>query len=345
MSTGCEHGVAQRSRVAPVSPSMTDLYDQAISLPRLLAGDQDAWRYGGLRARGVTADQVRWAVRRQRLVRVFHDAYLLGSGPADLLGTLRAAAQVAPPDGVFSHQTAAALHGFGVMDSATVHITVPAGTAVPRRRGITAHQSALPPDEVVTVLGLPCLPPARVAVDLARGLPRPDALAVFDAALRATACTPDSLAAEVVRHEGLRGVCQARELSPLANPLAECRQETHMRLLLHDARLPAPRLQLVVADEWGVARFWIDLGYEELRVGIEYDGESHLDRHRARADRRRHNWLAQNGWRMRYFTDDDLYRRPAALVQMARATLFAARSRTITSSGAQIGHAEIKPPR
>jgi hypothetical protein len=230
---------------------------------------------------------------------------------------LRAVQRLLPRGGAFSHQTAAALLGFGVLPSATLHVTVPAGAGVPRRRGITAHQSALTHDDVVEAHGLRCLAPARCAVDLARGQARPDALAVLDAALRAGACTPESLAAEVARHDGLRGVRQARELIPLADPLARCPQETHMRLLLHDGELPAPRLQLAVVDESGAERYRLPLGYEEARVGIEYDPDTPTDR----AERPRTRWLADTGWRMRYFTDDDLHRRPAALVQMVRATL------------------------
>jgi very-short-patch-repair endonuclease len=313
---------------------MTDLYDHAAALPRLLRGEREPHRFGELRAAGATRRQIHWAVARDRLVRVFHDAYLPGSGPADLLSVLRAAQRLLPPASVFSHHTAAALHGFGVLTSTTVHVTVPAGTPVPQRRGITAHESALPRDDAVEVLGLPCLPPARCAVELARSQPRMDGLAVLDAALRAGVVTDDELFSEVLRHDRLRGVRRARELLPLADPLAECRQETGVRLLLHDANLPRPRLQLVVADEWGVERYWLDLGYEEEQVGIEYDGASHLDRRRIRSDRQRHNWLAQNGWRMRYFTDDDLYRRPEALVQMVRATLFGPRSWNSTSRSA-----------
>jgi hypothetical protein len=238
----------------------------------------------------------------------------------DLLSVLRAVRRRLPASAVFSHQTAAALLGFGVVPSATVHITVPAGAAVPRRRGLTAHASALPLDDVVEAYGLPCLAPARSAVDLARTLPRADALAGLDAALRVGACTPEALGGELRRQDGLRGVRQARELIGLADRRTRSRQASHMRLLLHDAGLPAPRPQLVVTDEAGVERCRLDLGYEAERVGIEHDRVP-PDGLRARATGRRRAWLAGAGWRLRYFTDDDLYRRPEALVQMVRATL------------------------
>jgi very-short-patch-repair endonuclease len=91
--------------------------------------------------------------------------------------------------------------------------------------------------------------------------------------------------------------------------------------VLIDGGLPPPEPQLWVYDEFGVPVYRIDLGYEKRRVGIEYDGQSHLDRDRMRGDRFRLNWLATRGWTMRLFTDRDLYRTPHQLVATVRATL------------------------
>lgn len=219
------------------------------------------------------------------------------------------------------------LYGFGVLPTGGVHVTVPAGSAVPQRRGIRAHQSMLAFDQVTDVFGLPCLPAARCAIDLARGQPRPDGLAVLDAALRVGACTAQALADEIGRHGRLRGVRRARELVPLANPLAECRQETHLRLLLHDAHLPPPRPQLAVVDDCGVERHRIDLGYEESRIGLEYDDSLPRTRVRLQRDRARQSWLATKGWRLHVITDTDLYQQPERLVGTVRCALAARRSR------------------
>ncbi|MEH1130566.1 DUF559 domain-containing protein [Micromonospora sp. CPCC 206061] len=300
---------------------MTDLYDDAAALPRLLRGGLAAHDIRALRGAGISRSAAAWARSKGRLGRPFHATYLSGPGAADLLDRLRAALLALPPDAVFAGQTAALLYGFGVIATNDVHVAVPAGTAVPQRRGVVAHECALPFDDVCEVFGVPCLAPARCAVDLARCLPRGDALAVFDAALRAGACSADELAAEVGRHGRLRGVRQARELVSLATPLSECRQESHLRLVFHDGGLPRPRPQLAVVDEWGVERCRLDLGYEQSRVGAEYDGRSHVERWRLRHDRERHNWLEMRGWRMRYFTDHDLYQRPDRIVSVMRTTL------------------------
>jgi hypothetical protein len=170
---------------------------------------------------------------------------------------------------------------------------------------------------------VPCVPPARCAIDLARMSRRLDALPVLDAVLRSGLVTADFLAVEVDRHHGLRGVRQARELVPLADGRAECRQESQLRLVLIDGKLPRPDVQIWVCDAGGVPRFRLDLGYEGRKVGVEYDGMSHLDRERFRYDRDRANWLDTQGWTMRYFTDRDLYRRPEYIVDSVRAALAA----------------------
>jgi very-short-patch-repair endonuclease len=277
---------------------------------------------------GLSPRALQWGVRRQRIVHLSRDAYLPGGEPLDLLDRIRALLAVLPPDCLVGYHTAAALHGFGVLPTTHLHVVVPAGTPVPQRRGVAAHATVLPIDDPVMVLGVPCVPAARCAIDLARTVRRIDALPVLDAALRAGACDVDALVVEVARHDALRGVRQARELTPLATPLAECRQESQLRLVLHDGRLPAPQAQFRVFNEYGVERWRIDLAHEAEQVGTEFDGSSHLDRWRMRTDRYRHNWLESHGWAMRYFTDADLYRRPDFIVSTVREALSSRRSRT-----------------
>ena len=228
-----------------------------------------------------------------------------------------------PPGSVLGFHSAALIYGLPVRPHSKLHVIVPPDVDVPFIRGVAAHASVLPVDDPVWNGGIPCVPPVRCAIDLACRLGRPDALALLDATLRAGLCTVDQLAAEVVRHAGLRGVRQARELVGLADPRAECVQESHLRLVLLDGRLPPPEPQLWVASFYGTAVYRVDLGYERQRVGVEYDGQSHLDSARMEKDRHRHNWLVDNGWRMRYFTARDLYHDPGGIVATVKALLAA----------------------
>jgi hypothetical protein len=270
--------------------------------------------------RSTSRKTVRNRVERGDLFRVRRGVY--ANRPiAEQDELLRALFLRLPAQAVLARQSAARRHGFGVLREEAVHIQLPPTVARPRLPGLVVHHAVLPMPEPVLVGGIPCTPAVRCAIDLARTVRRMDALPVLDAVLRTGLVAPDELLAELDRHHGLRGVRQARELTPYADGRAECRQESQLRLVLIDAGLPVPVPQLWVRDIDGRRLYRIDLGYEERRVGVEYDGATHLDRDRLRHDRARANWLDANGWTMRYFTDRDLYRRPQYIVATVRATL------------------------
>lgn len=268
----------------------------------------------------ISMNAARWRVSRDRIARPYRGMYVLGDTPPDLEDLARAALALAAPDAVVGFHTAAALLGFGVIPADDVHLVVPADAPFPQRRGITVHQWVVP-IERFGVRGLRCTTPARTAVDLARVLPRPEALAVLDAALAYQVCTPAELAEEVARHRRLKGCRQASALVPLADGRAECAQETHLRLILCDGRIASFEPQVRVRNRGGRTLFRLDLADPRLKVAAEYDGESHLDRVRMRNDRARHNYLETRGWRMRYFTDVDIYQRPDYVVRTMRAAL------------------------
>jgi hypothetical protein len=197
-----------------------------------------------------------------------------------------------------------------MLDEVVTHVAVRPRDPCVRRAELWPHQLALSAEDLVTLrCGALATSANRTAVDLARTLPRIDVLPVLDAALAAGVCTPVSLAAELEKHSRLRGVLQARELVPLADPAPDSPQESRLRLRCHDAGLPPPTLQFPVFDSRGRPRRWLDLAWEEAKVALEYDGEEgHTGRTNMRSDRRRHNFLQDDGWAMYYATDLDVYR-------------------------------------
>jgi very-short-patch-repair endonuclease len=296
-----------------------NLYRDAMLFPGTLRGRNRVATLAQLNERGVSRHAAQWHTDHGRVSRAHRGAYLLGPTQPDLLDRIRAALLVSPPAAVVGFHTAAALLGFGVVASAAVHIVVPAGGLLPHYRGIRVHQSVLPVGDAEVRLGIPCTPAARTAVDLARTVHRPLALSILDAALANGASDKDALVREVTHHVGLSGVRQARDLIALADPRSQCTQESHLRLVIHEGGLVDFEPQLPVYDEYGHARYYLDLADPRRRVGAEYDGASHLSRDRLRQDRTRHNWLESAGWRMRYFTDRDLYARSADIVRILRA--------------------------
>ena len=285
----------------------------------------DATRYRALRNSGIGEGTIRGRVDRGQLWRPFNDTYLSMATARQLPhARLRALLVRLPPAALICRQSAALLHGFSdfVAEPADdrVHVLLPAGVSRPRLRGVIVHETALPAEPCL-VGDVTCTSPARTAVDLARTSVRMDALPVLDGALRVARCDLEELASEVALHFGLPGVAKLRALLQLADAGSQCRQESQLRLIAMDGGLPRPQTQIRVLDGSFITRYVIDLGWEESRVGAEYDGRSHLTAKRAQHDRERHNWLAARGWRMRYFTAVDIYRRPQHVVAVLRHAL------------------------
>lgn len=275
-----------------------------------------------------TRAELRARVESRRWLRVFTGSYRIGSSDPDARLRVAAARLSIGREVAACRHTAAELHGFGVLADPVTHVVVLGGGACLRRGPLWPHQPVLAARDLVQLrCGTSTTGPDRTAVDLARTLPRLDALPILDAALDAGVCTPESLTAETERHVGLPGVRRARTLISLARCGAESPQESRLRLRCHDAGLPPPAVQLPVLDARGRPLRWLDLGWEDVKVGLEYDGETgHDGARRRRADRRRHNLLQDDGWAMFYATDLDVYRDHAALMAKVAAAI-ARRSR------------------
>jgi hypothetical protein len=176
--------------------------------------------------------------------------------------------------GIVGGQSAAALLG-----AKWVNPSQPAELIYDNRRSpplVTVHTATLLPAEVVDVGGIPVTSPARTAFDIGRRTSsRLLAVQRLDALANATDVKAADVEAVMAHHPGARGLVRLRKVLPLVDGGAESPQETRTRLILTDAGLPAPHTQIVVLDEFGdfVAR--VDMGYEELRIGVEYDGPQH----------------------------------------------------------------------
>ena len=164
--------------------------------------------------------------------------------------------------------------------------------------GITVHSETLLPDEITEIGGIAVTSSARTAFDIGRRVSnRLRAVQQLDALANVTDVKCVDVEAVMSRHPGARGIVRLRRVLPLVDGGAESPQETRTRLAVIDAGLPAPRTQIVVRDEYGEFVARIDMGYEDLRVGIEYDGPQHW----TSADQRdrdidRYSALLDRGW-------------------------------------------------
>ena len=98
------------------------------------------------------------------------------------------------------------------------------------------------------------------------------------------------------RYAGRRGIRNARAAIDLVDPGAESPRETWLRLLLIRAGFPRPQTQIPVYDEYGVLIAVIDMGWEDIKVGADYEGDHHRSRRRSNKDIRRAEGVADQGW-------------------------------------------------
>jgi hypothetical protein len=119
----------------------------------------------------------------------------------------------------------------------------------------------------------------------------------LDALARATSFTADSVIALLDAHPRLRGRRRVERLLDLVDAGAQSPKETWLRLLLLDAGFPRPQTQIPVFEN-GYQRYYLDLGWEEFMVAVEYDGEQHrTDTRQYRGDIARSEFLDGLGWR------------------------------------------------
>ncbi|MGZ6825738.1 MAG: endonuclease domain-containing protein [Mycobacteriales bacterium] len=230
---------------------------------------------------------------------------------------------VACPAAVLSHEEAARRLGIELAADAGVRrVTVPRSFSHVRLPGWVVHRRDVP-DPRLLADGMRVTSPARTVLDLATALPLPDAVVSGDSALRAGLVTAAELDRQARAAWG-RGRREGVRVTGLLDPACGSVLESLLRVLLHEAGLPAPQTQLLVVDgREEVAR--VDFAWPGQRLVVEADGYAfHSDRAAFRQDRRRMNELERLGWRVLRFSWEDVVGRPAYVVGLVRHCLAAA---------------------
>lgn len=201
----------------------------------------------------------------------------------------RAAALVGGGKGVLVGWAAAELLGASCAPlEAPVEIVLPGGRAC--RPGLVFRRDTLAPDEIVEVDGVRVTSAARTAFDLGRETPIVHAILGVDALRHACEVTLDDIRAVASRHLGAQRRGQLSEVLCRSTHLADSPMESRIRVAIEDAGLPLPVLQ------YKVGPYFLDMGYPERKIAVEYDGREHLKPARARHDLRRQAYLTGAGW-------------------------------------------------
>jgi hypothetical protein len=169
-----------------------------------------------------------------------------------------------------------------------------------RRPGVRTVESKIAADDVTIVNGIRVTIPDRTAVDLLRFQRRPFALASVDAMARAELIDLSAIRKRIAQLAGHPGIRQARELVMMVDPARESHGESWTFLRLVDAGLPRPKPQIEVLDRYGKLVARIDMGYEAVRVGVEFDGRQFhtAEQDEAHDESRRERLRREFDWRL-----------------------------------------------
>jgi len=210
-------------------------------------------------------------------------------------------------------QTAAAAYGFDTEDDSDLHVLNPAGRQLRKSDGLVVHRRDGAP--LALVDGRLATEPNWTAVEVARSLRRPRALATLDAALRSGFCDQRQLRSAAARQSGRRGIVSVRDLIPLADARAESPMESEARLRMLDGGLPTPELQYKIVDR-NFQPWRVDFAWPERRLAVEYDGfDWHSSPEALQQDRRKRAALQEVGWTVLSVTADDVRRRSWDMVR------------------------------
>lgn len=250
-----------------------------------------------------------------RYTRLFRDVYV--NRDVEVTAALRAQAGWlwAKRQGVVAGLSAAALHGSKWIDGTTTVELIHQNRH--RLPGIHTRGDRIEDEEVTVVNGVPVTTVARTVLDLGCWYPITSAVAAIDSLASAAEFKVADVELLAQRYSGRRGIARARRALTLFDAGAQSPKETWLRLVLVEAGLPRLQTQIPVRDEFGSAVAYLDMGWEDVKVAVEYDGDHHRsDRSQFGWDIRRLERLQHQGWIVVRVVAGD---RPGDIVHRVRA--------------------------
>ena len=240
-----------------------------------------------LQSGALTRGQLRW-----RYTAIYPDVYVPVDAPVYLHTRAIGAWLWSGRTGVVAGATAADLHGVLSKDrSAAIELIAEHRRTPP---GLVIRRERIGDDELSRFGALPLTSPARTALDLARRLPRDEAVICLDKLAAFTDVTRTEIAELVDRYHGARGIEQARTAIDLMEFGVDSAMYTRLRLMLVDGGLPRPQTGILVGSDWW-AGVVIAIGWPQWKVGVRF-ADKRTDRSSVRQRVLRQDAVHRHGW-------------------------------------------------
>lgn len=204
---------------------------------------------------------------------------------------------------VFSHRTAALLHGLPVPPAPDGRLDVGASVphGIPRTAGIRGHRLRPSDVRLVSIRGLRAVSAVDAWCQLTPELSVRQLVVLGDALMqrRHPIASMDELRTAVHRYAGRRGSRALAAAFDQVRPRTDSPAETELRLDMVAAGLPEPEVNVPILDDSGRLIAIGDLAYPGYRVLVEYDGDHHRrDPTQYARDVDRLDDVARAGWRI-----------------------------------------------
>jgi hypothetical protein len=232
---------------------------------------------------------------RGRYRTVFPDVYVAKDAVLTIHERAIAAWLWSHRHGVVAGLTAAALHGSKWIDDC--HPIELIWQNARRPRGLRTYDMRLGTNEYEHVGGVLATTPERTAFDIGRRGRLDEVVARLDALGHANAFKIGDVLHIAQDHPGARGIRQLRRALDLSDHGAASPKETWLRLVVIRGGYPRPQTQIRIPDSSGYARYCLDMGWDDILIAMEYDGDQHrTDRPQFVKDIRRLEYLREVGW-------------------------------------------------
>lgn len=230
----------------------------------------------------------------------------------------------------FSHITAAQIYDISLPRRLTarnvIHISRPQHSTTTRRvPSLVSHAVKVEEGEVTRSRGIRVSSPCRVFFDLMGMLSEQELVVLGDQLVRVPRpqfegrsrpwATRSSLEELLSVHRKTKGIVAGRSALEKIRVGADSPPETMLRLAIIDAGLPEPQLQpRPSSGSW----YSGDLGYEELKIVIQYDGGGHFTAVQQSVDQRRDHAFEGAGWAVIIANSEDLREGFAHVIERLR---------------------------
>jgi very-short-patch-repair endonuclease len=263
-----------------------------------------------LRAAGLTRHAIHARVKRGRLVRQFHGAYVVGDPELMPLARQSAALLSLGPTALLSHRSAAALWGLATADPEMIDVTIVGCNRRPRE-GVRLHRvQRLDPRDIATQSNLRVTSPARTMLDFAVQATPTELADAFGEARAKRLLTDAALTGALKRApRNHQGAALVRTMLREGGTYDRSKAERLMRRLCRQAQLPQPLVNVRLSG------FLVDFYWPDHRLIVEVDGYgTHGSRRAFESDRRRDQVQAAAGYLVIRITWRQLQDEPLAVI-------------------------------